>query len=100
MPMNTDGLAAISKLDKWYRDHCNGTWEHLLGIKIETTDNPGWLVTFKELKLNQLALADVIGDLLRNYGAQVATDGIMVRVFATSLQNCLIAAALLIDLPE
>lgn len=32
-------------LDTWFKEQCDGRWEHLYGIKIETTDNPGWLVT-------------------------------------------------------
>jgi len=26
----------------WYRDHCDGDWEHRYGIEIGTLDNPGW----------------------------------------------------------
>jgi len=25
---------------------CDGSWEHFYGIKIETSDNPGWIVEF------------------------------------------------------
>ena len=32
-------------LEKWYSQNCDGQWEHLYGIKIETMDNPGWHVT-------------------------------------------------------
>jgi hypothetical protein len=34
----------LQKLQNWYASHCNGEWEHGYGIKIETCDNPGWLV--------------------------------------------------------
>lgn len=34
-----------SWLQAWYVGECNGDWEHQYGIKIETLDNPGWLVT-------------------------------------------------------
>jgi Immunity protein 53 len=39
-----DGLetSAITKLQDWYHSQCDGDWEHGLGIKIETLDNPGW----------------------------------------------------------
>lgn len=30
------------KLQKWYSDQCNGSWEKKFGIKIDTIDNPGW----------------------------------------------------------
>jgi hypothetical protein len=35
-------------LQQWFRKQCDGDWdgdwEHSLGIKIETLDNPGWSV--------------------------------------------------------
>lgn len=34
----------ISELEKWYLARCNGDWEHQYGVKIETLDNPGWLL--------------------------------------------------------
>lgn len=39
--MNT----AISLLQKWYARHCDEDWEHSYGIKIDTLDNPGWILT-------------------------------------------------------
>jgi len=36
---------APSPIEKWYRYHCNGDWEHQWGVSIETLDNPGWRVT-------------------------------------------------------
>jgi hypothetical protein len=32
-------------LQEWYFDQCNGDWEHEFGVKIDTLDNPGWVVT-------------------------------------------------------
>jgi hypothetical protein len=32
-------------LQQSYATHCNGSWEHQHGVKIETLDNPGWRVT-------------------------------------------------------
>ena len=37
-------MSNIKWLEKWYEHNCNGQWEHLYGIKIETLDNPGWHV--------------------------------------------------------
>jgi hypothetical protein len=31
-------------IQNWFEQNCNGDWEHLYGIKIETVDNPGWSV--------------------------------------------------------
>lgn len=35
----------IKWLEEWYKSQCDGEWEHLYGVKIETLDNPGWFVT-------------------------------------------------------
>ena len=34
----------FSGLEQWYKSRCNGDWEHQYGIKIDTLDNPGWMV--------------------------------------------------------
>ena len=31
-------------LQEWYSSKCDGEWEEYYGIKINTIDNPGWLV--------------------------------------------------------
>jgi len=36
----------FSRLTRWYVANCNDCWEHSYGVKLETLDNPGWLVTF------------------------------------------------------
>ncbi|HEL7629468.1 hypothetical protein A7X93_17015 [Stenotrophomonas maltophilia] len=36
---------AIALLQKWYSNHCDEDWEHSYGIKIDTLDNPGWILT-------------------------------------------------------
>jgi hypothetical protein len=39
--LNTNNL---DWLQQWYISHCNGEWEDYYFIKIETLDNPGWVV--------------------------------------------------------
>lgn len=48
-------------LEKWYQKNCDGLWEHLYGIKIETLDNPGWYINidlretdYANLQINDL----------------------------------------------
>jgi Immunity protein 53 len=47
-------------LINWYANQCNGDWEHSYGIKLDTLDNPGWLLTidlseteFENLKIRK-----------------------------------------------
>jgi hypothetical protein len=34
----------LAQLQAWYGSHCDGEWEHVYGIKIDSLDNPGWWV--------------------------------------------------------
>lgn len=34
----------ISRLRDWFSEQCDGDWEHTYGIRLETLDNPGWLL--------------------------------------------------------
>ncbi|RFM25826.1 immunity 53 family protein [Deminuibacter soli] len=34
----------IDWISSWMVSQCDGDWEHEYGIKIETLDNPGWLI--------------------------------------------------------
>lgn len=35
----------LARLQRWYVAQCDGDWEHSWGVTIETSDNPGWVVT-------------------------------------------------------
>lgn len=34
----------LQRLQDWYRSQCDEDWEHSYGVKINTLDNPGWIV--------------------------------------------------------
>jgi hypothetical protein len=34
----------IARLVRWYAERCDGEWEHQHGVKLESLDNPGWLL--------------------------------------------------------
>ncbi len=36
--------SALKDLQHWYASACDGDWEHSYGVRIETTDNPGWIL--------------------------------------------------------
>ena len=35
----------LTRLRNWYSAQCDGDWEHSYGVRIDTLDNPGWLLT-------------------------------------------------------
>ncbi len=38
-------MELIKRLQNWYKNNCNGDWEHSYGLNISNVDNPGWTVT-------------------------------------------------------
>ncbi len=40
-------MSALKWLEQWYAEQCDGVWEELYGITIQTLDNPGWDVTIQ-----------------------------------------------------
>ena len=48
-------MTPLEFVQSWYLAQCNGEWEHVRGVTIESLDNPGWLVT---IDLIQTALED------------------------------------------
>ncbi|SRR5258708_6800898 len=34
----------LARLCEWFAEQCDGEWEHGAGIKINTLDNPGWIM--------------------------------------------------------
>lgn len=38
----------VDVIQDWFKTHCDGLWEHHHGLKLETTDNPGWLLTIDQ----------------------------------------------------
>ncbi|MFZ0565982.1 MAG: Imm53 family immunity protein [Chlamydiales bacterium] len=53
----------LTWLLKWFANQCDGDWEHGNGIKIETTDNPGWYLNISlcetELEKKDFQIIDV-----------------------------------------
>ena len=45
MDEEVDPTVNLHGLMAWYRSQCDGEWEHRFGIRLETLDNPGWLLS-------------------------------------------------------
>jgi hypothetical protein len=37
-------MELLDAIQEWYVACCDGEWEHTYGIRIQTLDNPGWMV--------------------------------------------------------
>ncbi len=101
-------------IDKWFTDNCDGLWEHHRGLKIETTDNPGWLMTIDET-IDELLFNTIRAEVLIRWGAECVREEVppedyavslspppmqimsieksRIKIYATSFNNCVSAAA-------
>jgi hypothetical protein len=96
MPLNINMDQSILEIERYYASKCDGNWEHHLGISIESTDNPGWILKFDDLPMDNTVLSPIVGQLLLNLNAQISTDGTAVRLFAPTLRECILASAILL----
>ncbi|MFB8419988.1 Imm53 family immunity protein [Streptomyces albidoflavus] len=44
MEPDVSGSDLLIRLQDWYASNCDGDWEHSAGVKIESLDNPGWMI--------------------------------------------------------
>lgn len=51
--------SALDFLVRWFEIHCDGDWEHDLGIRIATLDNPGWAL---DVRIEDTELHGVVAD--------------------------------------
>ena len=57
--MSMPAADLLQKLCEWYEEQCNGDWEHGSGVRIETLDNPGWIV---KIDLHETASENIVFD--------------------------------------
>ena len=53
----------LAFLTRWFAEHCDGDWEHDLGISLETLDNPGWAL---DVRIGDTSLQEIVMDWHRN----------------------------------
>lgn len=55
----------VDRLEEWFESNCDGDWEHGSGIRIETLDNPGWMIRFD---LTRTRMQDIKIERVSNQG--------------------------------
>ena len=54
----------VRLLQEWYFDQCDDDWEHSYGVKLDTLDNPGWIL---KVDLRETAWEELSFPLTRQY---------------------------------
>lgn len=49
-------MEILDWIQQWFKNNCNGDWEHGSGIQITTLDNPGWDV---EIDISNTSIANL-----------------------------------------
>ena len=96
MPMNrAQEMTSLAIIDEWFRGKCNGIWEHRSGFTLESTDNPGWLVT---IDMDRIRLESVPGwrEGAEAHEVEVQMSDGKIRIWSESLIPCLDSAVVLI----
>lgn len=55
-------MELLQWLQNWYKENCDGYWEHIYGISIGNLDNPGWKV---EIDLTDTELEEKIFNTIK-----------------------------------
>src|SRR6266498_118 len=71
-------------IDKWFAGRCDGLWEHHSGLRLETTDNPGWLITIDEA-LDESVFNDISLEVRKRWGAECIREQDKPKDYAVSL---------------
>lgn len=62
-------------VQNWFSNHCDGDWEHGEGIKIQSLDNPGWVlkISLKDTDFEDLEIQYVLFEVSEDdwYGIEV-----------------------------
>jgi hypothetical protein len=74
---------ALVLLQQWYAAQCNGDWEHTYGVKIDTLDNPGWILT---VDLEETDLAGIL--IERNREVRSESDWVQYEVVGNKFVAC------------
>lgn len=85
----------LKTIDKWFQSRCNGQWEHHFGFTLETTDNPGWLVTF-QLDMTETEAKSILAVPLEKNDVDVNVRNELIHIYSESLMVCLEACTSII----
>ena len=59
----SEGSEGIRFIQSWYASNCDGEWEHEYGIRMATSDNPGWYI---EIDVSETSLENVLVERMRH----------------------------------
>jgi hypothetical protein len=91
--MNATSAEPLNEIDSWFKERCDNLWEHQRPrLKLEATDNPGWLMTIDQT-IDELAFKDLGVEVRKRWNAECNWEQDRIRIYAVLLKDCVHAAA-------
>lgn len=93
--MNEKNANPLEVIHQWFIGKCDHFWEHKYGLKLETTDNPGWWLTIDETADD--TLLDRVKPVIRDrWNAECGKEPDKLRIYAPTLDGCMSATAFIL----
>lgn len=68
-------MEILEWIQNWFKNHCDGQWEHGEGIQITTTQTPGWEVEIdiSKTSVGNMNLKGILNEKSKNdwYGVKI-----------------------------
>lgn len=94
--MNLPPTTDTDTIELWFKSQCDHLWEHQNGLKLETTDNPGWLMMI-DITADESKVSVFSDHLKKQWQANCAFKHSKLEIYAESLNNCLAATAYILS---
>ena len=78
----------LALIEEWFRGRCEGACEPQSAFKLESTDNPGWLMTIDVDPVHLKSVSGQCGDEVALRVESQVPDG-KIRLFSESLTSCM-----------
>jgi hypothetical protein len=75
----------VDVIDDWFKARCDGLWENQNGLRLETTDNPGWLLTIDEA-IEEPTFQKLAAEARKRWGAECIREHDKPKVYGVSLK--------------
>lgn len=69
-------MEILDWIQNWFKENCDGDWEHGLGIQITTLDTPGWEI---DIDISKTSVANINLDWILNENGKDDWYGVKVE---------------------
>jgi hypothetical protein len=87
---------AIKEIDSWLKKMANDEWEHHNGVTIESSDNPGWILSIDLPDGNLKISSEIINSVSKMRSVEGDVFEGKLRIYSSELSAVIEAAGLIL----